>query len=287
MVSRDADVIALDDLLQSIQVLTQKVKAENDLDLVSRSLGLESVNSTGDTAWIIFSTIFILLMTTPGIMLYYGGLVRLQNVLATAMQGYSIACVVTVLWLCFGYSLTFSPVNGTQDIGSFVGNADRFWLWGLQVEGIHQLAPTIPEPLFCVFELSFAVITPSLICGAFADRMKFISLLTSTGLWHLIVYCPIAHSTWHPNGFLNKAGVLDFAGGNVVHVSAGFSALISALIIGKRSGFRKSNFHPHNMLVSITGACFLWCGWYGFNAGSAFASGESSSSAMLNTMIAR
>lgn len=242
----------MDLFLNSIIDLTAQVKIEmieNNRDLSMTPF------STGDTSWMIISTIFVLMMTTPGIMLYYAGLVRLQNALATAMQGYSIACVVSFLWLCFGYSLAFSPSNasGRSNVLTFIGNVDRFWLEGLKYDNFHDLAPTVPEAIFCTYELMFAIITPAIICGAFADRMKYISMLSSMSLWHILVYCPIAHSMWHPNGFLHRQGVLDFAGGNVVHVSSGFSALVSAIIIGKRTGFRKANFHPHNMLVAITG----------------------------------
>jgi ammonium transporter, Amt family len=255
----DATNEAMNTLLNAITDLTLQVKQIEIVTYpqhITRNLEDKiSMFSTGDTSWMIISTIFVIMMTTPGIMLYYAGLVRLQNALATAMQGYSIACMVTFLWLCFGYSLAFSPANppGGSAI-TFIGNADKLWLQGLRYDGFHDLAPTIPEAIFCTYELAFAVITPAIICGAFADRMKYISMLASIGLWHIFVYCPIAHSTWHPDGFLSRHGVLDFAGGNVVHVSSGFSALVSAIIIGKRTGFRKkANFHPHNMLVTITG----------------------------------
>lgn len=213
------------------------------------------------------------MMTMPGIMLYYAGSVRVENVLATAMQGFSLACLVTLLWIALGYSLAFTPVlaplecatdpaaaaaasgcatDHDQAVTSFIGDASRVWLSGIQYSGSHQLA-SIPEAAFCVYQLAFAIITPVLISGAVVDRMKFNALLASLGLWHLLVYCPIAHSFWHPDGFLFRLGVLDFAGGNVVHVSAGFSALVGAFMIGQRVGFGKRSFHPHNMLVSITG----------------------------------
>ena len=249
---------SVDLLLRNIINLTEAVTSDIESDHYLRVLNSNQNISTGDTAWIIMCTILVFMMTLPGIMLYYSGLVRLQNVLATAMQGYCMAVVITFLWMCFGYSMTFAPIEKGDGPPSVVGNAERLWLQGLHVYGSHQLAPTLPESLFCVYQLAFAVITPSLICGAFADRMKFVSMLASLGLWHLLVYCPIAHMTWHPNGLLHTTGVLDFAGGNVVHVSAGFSALVSAIIIGKRAGFtKKSNFHPHNMLVSITGEPLL------------------------------
>jgi ammonium transporter, Amt family len=212
--------------------------------------------SSGDTAWMMISTILVLGMTLPGIMLYYSGMVRLQNALSTAMQGFGLVSLITFLWLCFGYSLSFSPSNsGVHQHASVVGDASRFWLHGITTsEQSHQMAPTIPETIFCCYQLAFAIITPCLICGAFADRMKYLSVLISLGLWHLIVYCPIAHSNWHPNGFLFKAGILDFAGGNVVHVSAGMSALAAALIIGKRKNSGKKLVEQHSLLLTLIGA---------------------------------
>jgi hypothetical protein len=161
---------------------------------------------TGDTAWMLIASILVLLMTTPGIMLYYGGMVRLQNVLSTAMQGFSIACLVTFLWMAFGYSLVFAPINSTELSLTFMGNSQRFWLDKMTTDSYHSLAPNIPETIFCTYHLAFAIVTPSLICGAFADRMKFFSLLLCISLWHLGVYCPMAHMIWHPSGFLMKQG---------------------------------------------------------------------------------
>lgn len=237
-------------LENNVQAMLQENHLMEERKLLSQA---SDIFDSGDTAWMMFATVLVYLMTTPGIMLYYAGFVRGGNVLSTAMQGFSLACVITFLWLCFGYSLSFAPADNNHPTTRVFGNAQRFWLLGMHPDSIHQLAPTIPEPLFCAYQLAFAIITPSLICGAFADRMKFSSMLLSLGLWHLVVYCPIAHSHWHPDGFLHRAGVIDFAGGNVVHVSAGFSSLVSAIIIGQRSGFGKANFHPHNLLVSITG----------------------------------
>lgn len=252
---------------QKLQNEVENILNENKLQNENRLLTYSSSSSTstssvlfdsGDTAWMMFATVLVFMMTTPGIMLYYAGLVRVQNVLATAMQGFSVACLITFLWLCFGYSLSFSPVNNSHESTLIFGNAERFWLLGLKPSTSHQIALHIPESLFCAYELAFAIITPSLICGAFADRMKFSSMLISLGLWHLIVYCPIAHAHWHPDGFLHKAGVIDYAGGNVVHISAGFSSLLAAIVIGQRTGFRKNTFHPHNLLVSITGLFFYY-----------------------------
>lgn len=246
----------LTELLRQATSLETDVMAmvhENHL-LEERKLASQASDQfdSGDIAWMMFATVMVFLMTTPGIMLYYAGFVRVQNVLSTAMQGFSLACLITFLWLCFGYSLSFSPVDNSNPRTRVFGNAERFWLLGMQPDTAHQLAPTIPEPLFCAYQLAFAIITPSLICGAFADRMKFSSMLISLGLWHLVVYCPITHSHWHPDGFLYRAGVIDFAGGNVVHICAGFSSLVSAIIIGERSS-GKNSYHPHNLLVSITG----------------------------------
>lgn len=238
---------ALEQLKEQMLALQAREKSR----ILLTGTELDEAESSGDVAWMLSATIFVLMMTTPGITLYYAGMVRLQNVLSTAMQGYSIACVVTFLWLSFGYSLSFSPSQSSGGTRIF-GSTERLWLAGI-TEGTHQSAPTIPETAFCAFQLAFAIITPSLICGAFADRMKFSAVIISLGLWHLLVYCPIAHSNWHPEGFLNKAGVLDFAGGNVVHISAGVAAMVSAVIVGKRTGFGTGSFHPHNMLISLTG----------------------------------
>ena len=200
------------------------------------------------------------MMTTPGIMLYYAGSVRVESVLATAMQGYALACLITLLWIAVGYSLSFSPVGEddscTHNAPFFIGDGNRAWLLGIQYEGGNHQIAAVPETAFCVYQLSFAIITPVLISGAVVDRIKFSSLLISLGLWHLLVYCPIAHVFWHPDGLMYKLGVLDFAGGNVVHTSSGVSALVAALLIGQRVGFGRRSFHPHNILVSISGVIY-------------------------------
>lgn len=219
---------------------------------------------SGSTSFMMFSTVLVLLMTTPGIMLYYSGMVRLQNVLSTAIQAYVIASLVTFLWLLVGYSICF----GSSSLGGVVGSLDKVWLRGVGSDPAHELASHIPEYVFCSFHLAFAIITPSLICGAFANRMKFWSVVVFLSLWHLIVYCPIVHCFWHPAGWLSKWGVQDFAGGCVVHISAGFSALISALMVGKRKQHKIiKTLHPHNKVISAIGASLLNVGWYGFNAG--------------------
>ena len=205
------------------------------------------------------------------------------------MQVFSITCLITFLWLCFGYSLAFGPAlakpYGSKGTPLF-GNASRFWLRGLDVNSYHQLAPSIPESVYCMFQLTFAIITPALICGSFADRMKFAPMMLFITLWHLAVYCPIAHACWHPEGFLYIRGLLDYAGGNVVHISSGVSGLVSAVILGPRKGFGSEVFEPHNVMFSITGVCFLWVGWFGFNAGSATTAGTRAGMAMLATQIA-
>jgi Amt family ammonium transporter len=224
----------------------------------------ENEVDSGSIAFMMFSTVLVLLMTTPGIMLYYSGMVRLQNALSTAIQAYVIASLVTFLWLLVGYSICFS----SSSLGGVVGSLDKVWLRGVGSDPAHELASHIPEYVFCSFHLAFAIITPSLICGAFANRMKFWSVIVFLSSWHLIVYCPIVHCFWHPAGWLSKWGVQDFAGGCVVHISAGFSALISALMVGKRKRHKIiKTLHPHNKIISAIGACFLNVGWYGFNAG--------------------
>ncbi|MDO9458623.1 MAG: ammonia channel protein, partial [Alphaproteobacteria bacterium] len=247
---------------------------------------------TGDTAWMLTSTALVLMMTIPGLALFYGGMVRKMNVLATVTQSFAICCLVAVLWMVLGYSLAFG--NGTP----FVGDMSRFLLHGIEMDAPFLLGAgmgdaaaqfTIPESVFMMFQMTFAIITPALITGAFVDRMKFSSLLVFTTLWVLIVYAPIAHWVWHPMGILWGEGVLDFAGGTVVHINAGVAGLVAALIIGKRDGYGTGgghNFAPHNLVLSIIGASLLWVGWFGFNAGSAGAAGGRAGMAMAVTMIA-
>jgi len=247
---------------------------------------------SGDTAWMLTSTALVLLMTIPGLALFYGGMVRKMNVLATVTQSFAICCVVAVLWMVLGYSLAFG--NGT----AYVGDMTRVLLHGMDMNAPFLLGAgmetgsvqfTIPESVFMMFQMTFAIITPALITGAFVDRMKFSSLLVFTVLWVLIVYAPIAHWVWHPMGMLWSAGVLDFAGGTVVHINAGVAGLVAALIIGKRTGYGKGgghNFAPHNLVLSLIGASLLWVGWFGFNAGSAGAANGRAGMAMAVTMIA-
>jgi ammonium transporter, Amt family len=236
--------------------------------------------NSGDTAWMLTSTALVLLMTVPGLALFYGGMVRKMNVLATVMQSFAITCLVTVLWTVVGYSLAFT--GGTP----FVGGLSRFFLLGMGLDAVNSLAPTIPETVYMCFQMTFAIITPALICGAFADRMKFSALLWFIGLWSVVVYAPIAHWVWGPDGFLGGAGVLDFAGGTVVHINSGVAGLMAALVMGKRRGYGTEPMAPHNLVLSVIGASLLWVGWFGFNAGSAVAAGDRAGMAMAVTQIA-
>ncbi len=231
---------------------------------------------SGDTAWMLTSTALVLMMTIPGVALFYGGMVRKKNVLATVMQSFAVTCLATVIWMVIGYSLAFS--EGT----SFVGGFGRIFLRGIEVG---SLSGTIPESVFMVFQMTFAIITPALITGAIAERMKFSALLWFIGLWSIIVYAPITYWVWG-GGFLQDAGVLDFAGGTVVHINSGVAALVAALVLGKRIGFGRENLSPHNLILTVIGAALLWVGWFGFNAGSALAANGTAGMAMAVTQIA-
>jgi len=220
------------------------------------------------------------MMTIPGLALFYGGMVRKMNVLATVMQSFMVTCLVTVLWTVCTYSMAFTTGS------PFVGGMGRFLLMGMTLDSVNELAKTIPESVYMCFQMTFAIITPALICGAFADRMKFSAMLWFMGLWSLLVYAPIAHWVWGPGGFLNDAGVLDFAGGTVVHINAGVAGLMAALVMGKRKGYGTEMFAPHNLTLSVIGASLLWVGWFGFNAGSATTASGSAGMAMAVTQIA-
>ncbi len=230
---------------------------------------------SGDTAWMLTSTALVLMMTVPGLAMFYGGMVRKKNVLTMVMQSFAICCLATLLWMVLGYSLAFSEGN------SFVGGLDRALLAGM---GADALSGTIPESVFMTFQMTFAIITPALITGAFADRMKFSAMLWFIGIWSLVVYAPITHWVWG-GGFLGDVGVLDFAGGTVVHINSGVAGLVAALVLGKRIGFGRENLAPHNLTYTIIGASLLWFGWFGFNAGSALAANGSAGMAMAVTQI--
>jgi Amt family ammonium transporter len=242
--------------------------------------------SSGDTAWVMTSTALVLMMTIPGLALFYGGMVRKKNVLATLMQSFAITCLVTLLWVVAGYSVAFMPG------GSFFGGFDRVLLSGMLFEKeagkltVSHLAPSIPESVYMMFQMTFAIITPALICGAFADRMKFSAMLWFMGLWSLLIYAPIAHMMWEPTGFWAGKGVLDFAGGTVVHINAGIAGLVCALVLGKRIGYGREPMAPHNLTLTLIGASMLWVGWFGFNAGSAVAADGRAGMAMFVTQLA-
>jgi Amt family ammonium transporter len=234
---------------------------------------------SGDTAWMLTSTALVLMMTIPGLALFYGGMVRKKNVLATVMQSFAITCLITILWMVIGYSWAFTEGS------SFLGGASRLLLMGMGTDSIASAASTIPESVFMCFQMTFAIITPARICGAFADRMKFSAMMWFMGLWSLLVYSPIAHWVWG-GGFLGGLGVLDFAGGTVVHINAGVAGLVCALVLGKRKGYGTENMAPHNLVLTVIGASLLWVGWFGFNAGSAVTAGGQAGMAMAVTQIA-
>ena len=242
--------------------------------------------SAGDTAWMLTSTALVLLMTIPGLALFYGGMVRKKNVLSTLMQSFAITCLVTILWWAIGYSWAFSPGS------PWLGGTSRMFMNGMVFMkdagkvSVSHLALTIPETVYAMFQLTFAIITPALICGAFAERMKFSAMMIFMGVWSLVVYAPIAHWVWEAGGWLNTKGVLDFAGGTVVHINAGIAALAAALILGKRVGYGRDSMAPHNLVLTVIGAGLLWVGWFGFNAGSATAADGRAGMAMAVTQIA-
>jgi Amt family ammonium transporter len=243
---------------------------------------IRSAQSSADNAWMLVSAALVLMMTGPGLALFYGGLVRKKNVLATMLQSFAMMALVTVLWAIVGYSLSFGPGN------SFIGGLHNAFLHGVGIQPDGDYAATIPAQTFMVYQLMFAIITPALITGAFAERMKFSAMLVFMSLWTLIVYAPMAHMVWGKGGFLNASlggrfPSLDFAGGTVVHVTSGVSALVCAAYLGRRLGYPKEPMPPHSVVLSFVGACLLWVGWFGFNAGSALASNGLATSAFVNT----
>ncbi|EKX40018.1 ammonium transporter [Guillardia theta CCMP2712] len=235
----------------------------------------QNAKEEGDIAFMLISTALVLMMTIPGLALFYGGLARAPNVLSTVMQSFAITCLVSVLWIIAGYSLCFDAGN------PFIGGANKFWLTGVY----GSMSGSIPEVLFVMYQATFAIITCAIITGSFAERMRFAPTLIFVGIWHLIVYCPIAHWEWG-GGFMSQWHVLDFAGGDVVHISSGASGLAASIIVGKRKGFGQGQeLPPHNILLVFLGASLLWVGWFGFNAGSAIAANEQASIAMLVTHV--
>ena len=234
-----------------------------------------------DTAFVLVSAALVMLMT-PGLALFYGGMVRSKNILATLMENFILLGVVGVLWAFYGYSLAFGP-----DVGHFIGNLDYLGLMGVGAEPFKAYSETIPHQTFMIYQAMFAIITPALITGAFAERMKFSAFLVFMVLWVTIVYCPVAHWVWGDGGWLKNLGALDFAGGTVVHINAGIAALAAALVVGKRKGYgNHTTFIPHNLPMTVLGAGLLWFGWFGFNAGSALAANALASSAFTATHLA-
>ena len=259
------------------------------LSLISPGVALaqEATLNSGDTAWMLTATALVLFMTIPGLALFYGGMVRSKNILSVMMQCFAIAGVMSILWMAYGYSLAFDTTGmeaGVTNFNSFVGGLDRAFLSGLTPD---SLVGAFPESVFITFQMTFAIITPALIVGAFAERMKFSAMLVFMALWFTLVYAPIAHMVWGGDGGLMwDWGVLDFAGGTVVHINAGVAGLMACLVLGKRKGFPSTPMAPHNLGLTLVGAAMLWVGWFGFNAGSALAADGTAGMAMLVTQIA-
>ena len=247
----------------------------------------EDALSAGDTAWMLTATALVLFMTIPGLALFYGGLVRTKNVLSVLMQCFALTALMTLVWVVIGYSLAFNTTGmegGVTNFNSFVGGLGTMFLSGVTVD---SMTGSIPETIFITFQMTFAIITPALICGAFAERMKFSAMILFSLIWSLIVYAPVCHMAWSGDGaFFWDLGVLDFAGGTVVHINAGIAALVACIVIGKRQGYPETLMPPHSLTLTVVGAAMLWVGWFGFNAGSAVAANGSAGMAMLVTQIA-
>jgi ammonium transporter, Amt family len=245
---------------------------------------VRDAQSSGDNAWLLISSALVLLMTAPGLTLFYGGLVRRKNILGTMMQSLAMMGLITIVWAVVGYSLAFGAGNG------FIGGFEHLFLRGVTLAPNPNYGSTIPEQTFMIYQLMFAIITPALITGAFAERVKFSAMAVFLTLWSLVVYCPMAHMVWGVGGVLNVAGgawpVMDFAGGTVVHITSGVAALVTALYLGKRIGYPHEDMPPHSMVLSFIGAGLLWFGWFGFNAGSALNAGPLATSAFVNTQFA-
>jgi ammonium transporter, Amt family len=261
-----------------VAVFTGSVTAQDTAIASTQAVAVPVLKiDTGDTAWVLTSTALVLAMTMPGLALFYGGLVRSKNALGTIMQSVAILCLVSLLWILVGYSLSFGP-----DKGGFIGGFEWAGLSGVGSDPHPTYGPTIPHQVFMLFQLMFAVITPALITGAFAERMKFSALLLFAALWSVLIYSPVAHWIWG-GGWLGKMGALDFAGGAVVHISSGMSALVCAIVMGKRKGHGADFMAPHNLPFTLLGTGLLWFGWFGFNAGSALGANGVAGSALLAT----
>jgi Amt family ammonium transporter len=276
-------------LFAGLMAMASQAVAQTATDADAKYAALESAakaaQSSGDNAWMLVSSALVLLMTGPGLALFYGGLVRKKNVLGTMMQSFVLMAMMTVLWVLIGYSLAFGEGN------AFIGDLRYLFLNGVGSAPNSDYAATIPQATFMIFQMMFAIITPALITGAFAERMRFSAMLLFTTLWALIVYFPMAHMVWGKGGLLNaflggKIPCFDFAGGTVVHITSGVSALITALYLGKRHGFGTEPMKPHSLVLSFIGACLLWVGWFGFNAGSALGAGALATSAFVATHLA-
>src|SRR3984885_3087576 len=267
----------------SLAAQTSSVMPEPTIAQLQQQIA--DAKGSADNAWMLVCSALVLLMTGPGLALFYGGLVRKKNVLATMMQSFAMMALITVVWAIIGYSLCFA--SGT----SFIGGLEHAFLHSVGAAPDADYAATIPQQTFMIYQLMFAIITPALICGAFAERMKFSAMLMFMTLWSLLVYAPMAHMVWGKGGLLNASlggrfPTLDFAGGTVVHITSGVSALVCALYLGKRVGYPKEATPPHSVVLSFIGACLLWVGWFGFNAGSALGSSPLATSAFVNTHFA-
>jgi ammonium transporter, Amt family len=268
--------------LAAVAQAGQAPATQDQIDALRQAV--QNAQSAGDNAWMLTSAALVLLMTGPGLALFYGGLVRKKNILATMMQSFAMMCLVSVLWAIVGYSLAFGHGN------VFIGGFEHLFLKGVSLNPNPDYGATVPEQTYMIYQLMFAIITPALITGAFAERMKFSSMALFLSLWSLVVYCPMAHMVWGVGGLFNSAGnhlpSFDFAGGTVVHITSGVSALVCALYLGKRIGYPRTPMPPHSLVLSFIGACLLWVGWFGFNAGSAVAASGLATSAFVNTHFA-
>ena len=266
---------------------TSEMAAEAPTEQAADAEEEEAKLDSGDTAWMLTATALVLFMTIPGLALFYGGLVRVQNVLSVLMQCFALTGLITILWIVVGYSLAFNTAGmeaGKITLNSFVGGLGTFFLKGI---GVDTLSGSIPETVFIVFQMTFAIITPALIAGAFAERMKFSAMLLFSAIWSLIVYAPLCHMAWSGDGSLfgDIIGAIDFAGGNVVHINAGIAALVAAILVGKRLGYQTTAMPPHSLTLTVIGASMLWVGWFGFNAGSQLAADGTAGMAMLVTQV--
>lgn len=266
----------MEDLVRKQKSRIAQYLVAGALLLLAPAAFADEINS-GDTAWMITATVLVLFMTIPGLSLFYAGMVRSKNVLSVLMQCFAITCLATLLWVLWGYSIAFGGE------GALWGGLDKAFLAGV---GVDSVSGTIPETVFVTFQMTFAIITPALMVGAFVDRMKFSSLLVFVAIWSTIIYAPLCHWVWGDGGWLGALGILDFAGGTVVHINAGIAGLVAALYLGKRRGFPTTAMPPHNLTLSVIGAAMLWVGWFGFNAGSQLAADGVAGMAMLVTQIA-